>query len=59
MVIGNGQYGIHADGSSDGNRLFSNAISGSGTLDVFDQGTANCWNGTTYSTASPSPPPTC
>jgi parallel beta-helix repeat protein len=57
LVADNGLHGIHVDPTSDGNRLFSNAISGSGTLD--DEGTANCWNGTTYATASPNPPPTC
>ena len=59
LVSGNLEYGIHVDPSSDGNSLFENLVSGSGILDVLDEGAGNCWNGTAYGTGSPSPPPTC
>lgn len=57
-------YGIRAyaqpQNVSTGNRIFDNAVSGSGTFDVYDEtATENCWNGTTYQTASPDPPPQC
>jgi parallel beta-helix repeat protein len=58
-VSGNQEYGIHVDPTSDANSLFENLVSGSGVFDVLDEGAGNCWNGTTYGTASPSPPPTC
>lgn len=59
LVSGSAEYGIHLDATSDGNSILGNPISGSGVLDAFDEGTGNCWNGTTFGTASPNPPPTC
>jgi parallel beta-helix repeat protein len=53
-VSDNGTYGIHLNTSSDQNRVFDNGISGSGELDAFDEGTGNCWNGTTAGTSDPS-----
>jgi parallel beta-helix repeat protein len=58
-VAANQEYGIHVDATSDANSLFENLVSGSGVFDVLDEGAGNCWNGTTYGTASPDPPPTC
>ena len=63
IVTNNAVYGIRAydqpQNVSTGNRIFDNVISGSGTYDVFDEPAQNCWNGTTYGTADPNPPPTC
>ena len=63
VVRDNLVYGIRAyadaKDTSTGNRIFDNVISGSGTFDAFDETGQNCWNGTTYGTASPNPPPTC
>lgn len=64
VVWNNLRYGIRAyaqpQNVSTGNRIFDNAISGNGTFDVYDEtSTENCWNGTTYGTASPDPPPQC
>ena len=63
IVMNNAVYGIRAhnqpQNASTGNRIFDNVISGSGTYDVFDEPAQNCWNGTTYGTAQPNPPPTC
>lgn len=58
-VRDNGTYGIYLDGNSDGNRIFDNAVSGSGTLDALDKGSGNCWNGTTAATRQPDPLPVC
>ena len=58
-VSGNHEYGIHVALGSDANSLFENLVSGSGILDVLDEGAGNCWNGTGHGTASPRPPPTC
>lgn len=64
VVRDNLVYGIRAyaqpQNVSEGNRFFDNVVSGSGTYDVYDETvTQNCWNGTTYGTASPDPPPQC
>lgn len=58
-VSGNQEHGIHVDPTSDANSLLENLVSGSGGFDLLDEGAGNCWNGTTYGTASPSPAPTC
>jgi parallel beta-helix repeat protein len=55
VVYSNDGNGIHVDGTSDDNLLRRNQISGSGGLDVVDDGTSNCWAGTTYMTGTPNP----
>jgi parallel beta-helix repeat protein len=55
VVYSNDGDGIHVDGTSDDNFLGRNQISGSGGLDVVDDGTSNCWSGTTYMTGTPNP----
>lgn len=55
VVYSNDGNGIHVDGTSDDNLLRTNQISGSGGLDVVDDGTSNCWAGTTYMTGTPNP----
>jgi hypothetical protein len=63
VVRDNLVYGIRAYADpknvSTSNRIYDNVISGSGTFDAYDETGENCWNGTTYGTASPNPPPTC
>lgn len=59
LVRGSLVYGITADADSTGNRIHTNDIGGSGTLDAYDQSGANCWNGTVAATRDPDPLPTC
>ncbi|MDQ4005674.1 MAG: right-handed parallel beta-helix repeat-containing protein [Actinomycetota bacterium] len=63
VVRDNLVYGIRAYADlknvSTSNRIYDNVISGSGSFDAYDETGENCWNGTTYGTASPNPPPTC
>jgi hypothetical protein len=63
VVRDNLVYGIRAYADpkdvSTSNRIYDNVISGSGTFDAYDETGQNCWNGTTYGTASPNPPPHC
>ena len=38
----NGDYGIHLDENSDGNRLSRNSAHGNGIADLFNEGSGNC-----------------
>ena len=55
VVYSNDGNGIVLDATSDENLLRANQISGSGGLDVVDDGTSNCWVGNTYGTGTPNP----
>ncbi len=59
VIRDSGKYGIHADATSESNQILNNVISGSGSLDGFDEGAGNCWNGTVTGTRQPDPLPTC
>jgi parallel beta-helix repeat protein len=56
-VQGTQGIGIELDATSDGNRILQNEIAGSGTADVADQGSGNCWKGNTFTTGSVPPCP--
>lgn len=47
----NGDYGIHLDPDSGGNRLTENRAFGNGIANFFDEGTANCGSGNSFAIA--------
>jgi parallel beta-helix repeat protein len=57
VVTNSAGTGIELDATSDGNRIVRNTVSGSGTADVIDNGTGNCWKGNTFATGTVPPCP--
>ena len=55
IVYSNDGNGVVLDATSDENLLRANQISGSGGLDVVDDGASNCWIANTYDTGTPNP----
>ena len=45
---GNGDYGIHLDPDSEGNRLTENRAFGNGIANFFDQGSGNCGSANSF-----------